>query len=65
MSGLLIERKRRWLAVQALADKSLRDYRKVIVGDGHLRSELFRRWSAARLPGLLNRWWERCHENAV
>jgi glycosyltransferase involved in cell wall biosynthesis len=170
MSGLLIERKRPWLAVQALADKSLRDYRMVIVGDGHLRSELenlvadlrlqhrvqfmgacsrsrnlealeasrllvhpsgregspwvvgeaaavgtasvvFRgtgadttaafssngsvlcpqrsgqlvealraglieslkrpkprpsgRWSAARLPSLLNRWWERCHENAV
>jgi glycosyltransferase involved in cell wall biosynthesis len=170
MLGLLIERKRPWLAVQALADKSLGDYRMVIVGDGHLRSDLqnlvadlglqrrvqfmgacsrrrsletleasrllvhpsgregspwvvgeaaavgtasvvfrgtgadttaefsdngsvlcpqrsgqlvealraglveslqrpkprpSRRWSASRLPGLLNRWWERCHENAV
>jgi glycosyltransferase involved in cell wall biosynthesis len=40
MCGRLIERKRPWIAVHALADPRLRDYRLLVIGDGPLRGEL-------------------------
>ncbi|ODT11862.1 MAG: hypothetical protein ABS61_01755 [Microbacterium sp. SCN 70-18] len=43
VAGLLIPRKRPWLAVDALAKPDLDSYRLQFVGDGPLRSELERR----------------------
>jgi glycosyltransferase involved in cell wall biosynthesis len=40
ISGLLIERKRPWLAIQALKEPALRDFRLQIIGDGPLRPDL-------------------------
>lgn len=40
MCGLLIERKRPWIAVRALADPRLCAYRLLVIGDGPLRGEL-------------------------
>lgn len=40
MVGLLIDRKRPWIAVEALSHPSLVDYRLQVIGDGPLRSEL-------------------------
>jgi glycosyltransferase involved in cell wall biosynthesis len=40
MSGLLIDRKRPWIALQALARPELAGYRLVVVGDGPLRPQL-------------------------
>jgi glycosyltransferase involved in cell wall biosynthesis len=40
MSGLLIDRKRPWLAIQAMAEPQMQDFRLQVVGDGPLRGEL-------------------------